>query len=220
MTLWLRRRVATDILDPSSRNNLTDLPKAIILLPRLGHLDTSHNNISRLDFSSPVRPTRRIEDEADFMGHFPSTPTKAPFPKDPDEILPNLKILKLTGNGIGSSGLPPRWPAKLQQVELGENVLSGKVDLSALADLSRLEQLTLQGNEITKCFSKTDGPFPSLQYLNLSGNKINEVGWIDDLLGGREFCAKGLEDWEGSAVIVEAVSNIKLYVVSPCDCSE
>jgi hypothetical protein len=148
------------------------------------------------------------------MGHFPSTPTKAPLPKDPFEILPNLRILKAAGNGIGCAGLPEMWPAKVQEIELADNALSAAFDLSAFAALSCLEQLGLQGNAIVSCLNKSGAGFKLLRYLDLSANKINEVGWIGKLTCGRNFSLKGLEDWEGCAAVDDAASDTTLNVVS------
>jgi hypothetical protein len=149
------------------------------------------------------------------MGCFPSTPTKLSLPGDPSEVLFNLKILKAARNRIDVAGLPDTWPAKMQQLDLAENALAGRVDVAPLARLGDLRELSLRGNDVASCLA-VDVPnaFAALQALDLAGNKINEVEWIGGVLDGRTFGLRGVDEWQDGRTSPGQESEHRVEVVS------
>ena len=83
------------------------------------------------------------------------------------ESLSNLKVLRLTGNGITKLLFPESW-TELQELHLDHNALT---DLSFVEEWERLQVLSLGGNQLPSF--ELDRTLPSLRELDISANPLN-----------------------------------------------
>lgn len=194
------------------RNKLKQIPKAVLLLPRLANLDISHNCLTSVDFSGPLRCTHRSDEGNTFLAAFPSTPTRQPLPEDPNEILPAVKSFNLANNQIKSTTLPAAWPRAMQTLDLGSNAISGTMNFAPLAQLAKLERLNLEGNGIAKGSAPESGGFPALTYLNMKANEIKQIEWIKSIVSTRPIQYRGADEWVAGATAT--VQEGALEVVS------
>ncbi|KAB5514582.1 hypothetical protein DKX38_028488 [Salix brachista] len=93
--------------------------------------------------------------------------------------LDKLEILYLASNRINDSSLSfLKGLSSLKQLYLHDNQLKGPMDMKDFDSLSKLEELTLGGNEIQNFVTSTGferpGSLDKLEILYLSSNRIND----------------------------------------------
>ena len=93
------------------------------------------------------------------------------FAIEAEHIFPNLEELHLGFNEISILPVIDSKLLNLVTLNLEYNKLT---DYSALSQLKKLENLNIQNNQISSVIYKS-GDFPSLKFVNLSGNSIEQV---------------------------------------------
>ncbi|XP_069676782.1 protein artichoke [Periplaneta americana] len=150
-----------------SRNALSSLhPATFRDLLGLFELDIGWNRLREL---TPMLP-RALE-----YLHVPRNQLTS-LPHAPGMVLPALRLLDLTGNGIqrihpGSmSGL-----VQLRWLHMGENALQS-LEEGSLNGLARLESLDLHDNRLLNLDDRCLRDVRQLKHLNLHGNRLERLG--------------------------------------------
>jgi hypothetical protein len=173
---------------------LTAIPASIILSPSLTTVNLSRNNFTSISWNDPARPSQEVlqsRKDNSFFDSFSGTPTKSVFhDNDVDEIMPAIKAITLSSNGITNAGLPSRWPQNIECIDLSDNKLQGVLDLTVFASLPRLKHLNLRGNGIAGVVVRSDEEnlWPLLESIDLEKNEIRtEAAVTERLKLGRAY---------------------------------
>ena len=125
------------------------MPPALLFLPALQVLDLSHNDITTIDFSSPIAPS---DQGLSYGAGFLSTSfSRASSSKGPKTIFPILRSLNLGFNALGNVSLSPLGKLRaLRVLNLETNKINGTLDLKQIGlddqPSSELASLVLSGN--------------------------------------------------------------------------
>lgn len=141
------------LVDPCRHNKLAKLPASLLLLPALQSLDLSHNEISALDFSAPLKPS---EEGLSYGAGFLTTAfQRAEMLRADRPIWPTLFSLNVGFNPLSIDALSglatiKRGLPRLRTLNLEHTNLSGTLDVDAAgmgsAAMPDLISLVLSGN--------------------------------------------------------------------------